>query len=155
MSQPQQINIEELRRVATEVAEKVKELGLDVKLGGELKKLENIIEDLRDWTNKCTTFRVRPNYWLSIEKVSEGVGYFVVEGRVVHYIMKLNKKVGETMVLDVYREFFNDINVMYDLFGKLVETLESIVKVVKDNYDIIGTLRYVEDRLWELERSDP
>ena len=154
MSQPQ-VNIEELRKVVTEVVEKVRELGLDVKLDGELKKLENILEDLRDWFNKYTTFRVRPNFWLDIGKVSDCVGYFAVEGRVVHHMIKLSKKVGEVMILDVYREFFNDSNVMYDLLGKLVETLENVVKTVKNNYDVVSMLKYIEDRLWELERSDP
>jgi len=155
MSQPQ-IDVEQLKQVVTEVTKKIRELKLDVKLSGELKKLADTVEDLRDWLNKYTTFAIRPNYhWLNVEKVGESVGYFVVEGRVAYYTVKLSKKVGETTIIDVYNEFFSDFNVVRDLLGKLVETLENVVKVIRDNYDLVDKLKYIEDRLWELERSDP
>jgi hypothetical protein len=151
MSQSEaQIDVEELRRVATEVEERVKELGLHEKLREETGRLLNIVNDIKDWLGRVPSFAVKPVLAYSIDAFENAVVEYVIQGREIRDYVKLDAKVGEVKIIDVYRKFFEDSGVLRFLLSRYVETLASIAVTVKDNYDLVEKLKTIEERL-----SDP
>jgi hypothetical protein len=145
-----QISTEQLEQVAKEVAERVKELRLDGKLREETGRLMNIVHDMRDWLGRVPSFAVKPVLAYSIDAFENAVVEYIVQGREIRSYVKLNARIGEVKVIDVYRKFFEDAGVLEFLLSRYVETLASIAATVRESYDLVEKLRQIEERL-----SDP
>jgi hypothetical protein len=128
-----QLDVKELESTTAEIINKIRELGLDKKLGEEAERLENIAYDLKDWVERLMRFTIRPTI---VDPASEWIVDFVVEGYAIRRHVRVGR-FGEAKIADIYMKFFEDASVFSELLKKYVETLRNIAIIVRDHYDLL------------------